>query len=65
MAHHRGEPLTLEQWFGFYRMEAESESGSGDQVAEGCSVDPEARGRAVLTKPAEFLGLLQSARNCL
>lgn len=55
----RGEPpLPLENWFTFYRMEAASEAEQATPAASGCSVDPGARNRGAVTRPAEFLDAL-------
>ncbi|CAG0938894.1 hypothetical protein GPROT2_00438 [Gammaproteobacteria bacterium] len=54
----RGEPLPLENWFTFYRMETASEVEQNAPTASGCSVDPNARNRGAISRPAEFLQAL-------
>lgn len=53
------EPLSLEAWFRFYRMEVATETGQqAAPPAGGCSVDDEARHRAALHNPNAFLRAL-------
>lgn len=53
------EPLTLEAWFRFYRMEAATETGQqAPPPAGGCSVDDEARHRGAIHNPKAFLRAL-------
>lgn len=52
------EPLPLETWFRYYRMESASEAGQGTSAAPGCSVDPNARNRGVLARPEAFFRVL-------
>lgn len=54
----RGAALRLEDWFGFYHMEAASEVQQNAPTASGCSVDPNARNRGAISDPAEFLKVL-------
>lgn len=54
----RGEPLPLETWFNWYRMEAASEAGQQAPAPGGCSVDDEARNRGAIHKPEAFLRVL-------
>lgn len=54
----RGEPLRLEAWFEFYRMEAASEVEQNAPTASGCSIDPNARNRGAISRPAAFLKVL-------
>ena len=58
----KGGGLTLEAWFRFYRLEKQSEAP--DQtggVVSGCSATGEAAEQSVLTRPAEFLALLNDS----
>lgn len=54
----RGEPLALEAWFEFYRMETASEVQQNAPVASGCSVDPNAENRGAIRRPGAFLKVL-------
>lgn len=54
----RGEPLGLEAWFEFYRMETASEVQQNAPVASGCSVDPNAENRGAIRRPGAFLKVL-------
>ena len=54
----RGEPLALENWFTWYRMETASEAEQNSPTASGCSVDPNARNRGAIERPAAFLKVL-------
>jgi hypothetical protein len=54
----RGEPLPLETWFSWYRMEAASEAQQQAPSPSGCSVDNDARNRGLMAKPAAFLKVL-------
>lgn len=54
----QAEPLSLEAWFHWYRMETASESEQNSPAATGCSVDPEARNRGAISKPEVFLKVL-------
>lgn len=54
----RGEPLALEAWFEFYRMETASEVQQDSPVASGCSVDPNAVNRGAIRRPGPFLKVL-------
>lgn len=52
------DPLPLETWFGYYHLEAASEAGQNAPAASGCSVDPTARNRGAVARPAAFLRVL-------
>jgi len=54
----RGEPLQLAAWFEFYRMETASEVEQNAPTASGCSIDPNARNRGAISRPAAFLKVL-------
>jgi hypothetical protein len=54
----RGEPLPLETWFNWYRMETASEVQQNAPTASGCSVDPNARNRGAISRPQAFLKVL-------
>lgn len=54
----RGEPLGLEAWFHWYRMETASEAEQNAPTPSGCSVDPGARNRGAIRKPEAFLKVL-------
>ena len=54
----RGDPLSLEAWFNWYRMETASEVQQNAPTASGCSVDPNARNRGAISKPEIFLKVL-------
>jgi hypothetical protein len=55
----RGEPLPIETWFNWYRMETISETGQQFQSPSGCSVDDQARNRGVIRNPEAFLRALK------
>jgi hypothetical protein len=55
----RGEPLPIETWFNWYRMETVSETGQQFQSPSGCSVDDQARNRGVIRNPEAFLRALK------
>jgi hypothetical protein len=53
------EPLSLDAWFRFYRMEVATETGQqAPAPAAGCSVDEGARHRGALHNPKAFLRAL-------
>jgi hypothetical protein len=52
----RGEPLALEGWFRWYRLETASE-GAG-KTSSGCSVGPGAQGPGAISRPEAFLKVL-------
>ncbi len=54
----RGEPLPLEAWFNWYRMETASETAGQSPSPSGCSVDDESRNRGAIRKPEAFLRVL-------
>jgi len=58
----RGGGLPLAAWFRYYRLEKQTENP--DQtggVVSGCSATGEATEQTVLTKPTEFLALLEDS----
>lgn len=57
-AERRGEPLSLDAWFAWYRMETASEVEQNAPSASGCSVDPHARNRGAISRPEAFLKVL-------
>jgi hypothetical protein len=59
----RAEPMGLDQWFQFYRMEKASEGQQSGPVPSGCSVDSGAVNDACIEKPAEFLQVLRAYRH--
>lgn len=54
----RGEPLSLEAWFSWYRMETASEVEQNAPTPSGCSVDPNAQYRGAIRSPKPFLKVL-------
>lgn len=54
----RGEPLPIESWFNWYRMESASETAQRAPAPSGCSVDDGARNRGLIHKPEAFLRAL-------
>ena len=54
----RGEPLPLETWFNWYRMETASETSQQAPSPSGCSVDDDARNKGAIRKPQAFLRVL-------
>jgi hypothetical protein len=54
----RGEPLALEAWFHWYRLETASEVAQNGPTASGCSVAPGAEGRGAISRPEAFLKVL-------
>ncbi|MCK6370744.1 MAG: hypothetical protein L6Q83_05325 [Gammaproteobacteria bacterium] len=63
-AHHekggRGDPLPLERWFGWYRLEVASEAGTQAPSPSGCSIDDDSRNRGMIRKPDAFLDALKA-----
>jgi len=58
LAEGRTEPLGLEAWFSWYRMETASETEQNAATPSDCSVDPAARSRGAISKPEAFLKVL-------
>jgi hypothetical protein len=55
----RASPLSLEEWFKWYRMEAASEADTQTASPGGCSVDSDARNRGSVTNPKAVLEVLR------
>jgi hypothetical protein len=55
----KGDALTLEAWFRFYRLEKESESGAHGGMASGCSATGEAPEQNLLSSPRAFFDILR------
>lgn len=54
----RGDPLPLDTWFSWYRMETASEVEQNAPSPSGCSVDPNAQNRGAISRPQAFLKVL-------
>lgn len=54
----RAAPLSLEDWFRYYRIEVATESSSQTPLADGCSIEHGATHRGAIRNPAAFLRML-------
>jgi hypothetical protein len=55
----RAQPLALDAWFRWYRVEAMTETGQKAPPPGGCSIDDDALHRGTIGNPGTFLGMLE------
>jgi len=55
-----GQSISVGRWFGFYRLEKNSEGLQAGAPVEGCSADGDAVNDACLRRPAAFLEVLEA-----
>jgi hypothetical protein len=54
------QPIPLERWFRFYRIEKSSEGDEAQPAPSGCSIDSDAVNNACISRPTEFLAVLEA-----